>query len=123
MRKNYRTREDYDHNIEGFALLCGGREDITGQDLGRINTEVGGTLTNEMIAGMIDEFDRDQDGSVGLEEFLYLMNEPTYIDSNAHMLEEHSKIKYEEKPRAGQVRHIDSSHSTSLLKAMTHNGE
>ena len=117
--KHYQSRHDFEHNIEGFSLLCGDKSMITALDLETINNEIGFSLTQEHITGMIDEFDRDQDGGVELEEFLYLMSEPTFDEKETKSKSKRSKPKPKQHTATKGTAFVDTSASSSLLKAMT----
>lgn len=41
----------------------------------RVARELGETLSEEELQAMIDEFDRDQDGEISLDEFVYIMKQ------------------------------------------------
>jgi len=41
----------------------------------RIARELGENLSEEELQAMIDEFDRDNDGEINEDEFLYIMRE------------------------------------------------
>lgn len=43
----------------------------------RVARELGENLSEEELQAMIDEFDRDQDGEISGEEFMYIMKQST----------------------------------------------
>lgn len=45
------------------------------QNVRRIAKELGEDLSEEELQAMIDEFDRDQDGEINLQEFTYIMKQ------------------------------------------------
>ncbi len=45
------------------------------QNLRRIAKELGESLSEEELKGMIDEFDRDQDGEISIAEFVAIMKQ------------------------------------------------
>ena len=43
----------------------------------RVARELGENLSEEELQAMIDEFDRDQDGMISSDEFMYIMKQST----------------------------------------------
>ena len=43
----------------------------------RVARELGENLSEEELQAMIDEFDRDQDGMISKDEFMYIMKQST----------------------------------------------
>ena len=48
---------------------------ISIKNMRRIARELGENLSEEELQAMIDEFDRDNDGEINEEEFVYIMRE------------------------------------------------
>jgi centrin-3 len=46
----------------------------------RVCKELGEQLGSEEMQAMIDEFDRDQDGQINEEEFMYIMKQTSIFD-------------------------------------------
>jgi centrin-3 len=55
------------------AVLCSNQRTI--QNLRRVARELGENLSESELQAMIDEFDRDQDGAINSEEFMYIMKQ------------------------------------------------
>ncbi len=55
--------------VGGASLLA------ASQNLRRIAKELGESLSEEELKGMIDEFDRDQDGEISIAEFVAIMKQ------------------------------------------------
>lgn len=45
------------------------------QNIRRIARELGETLSEEELQAMVDEFDKDQDGEIDINEFAYIMRQ------------------------------------------------
>ena len=45
----------------------------------RVARELGENLSEEELQAMIDEFDRDQDGEISSDEFMYIMKQSTMV--------------------------------------------
>jgi centrin-3 len=50
---------------------------ISLKNMKRVARELGENLSEEELQAMIDEFDRDQDGEISHDEFLYIMKQST----------------------------------------------
>jgi centrin-3 len=48
---------------------------ISVRNLRRICKELGESISEDELTAMVDEFDRNQDGEIDLEEFLYIMSQ------------------------------------------------
>ena len=48
---------------------------ISCEDLTKVAERLGETASKEELQAMIDEFDRDQDGFISKDEFLYIMQQ------------------------------------------------
>ena len=48
---------------------------ITLKNLRRVSRELGETLTDDELQAMIDEFDKDSDGVISLDEFMAIMKQ------------------------------------------------
>jgi centrin-3 len=59
-----------------LMLLCDSRR-ISLKNMKRVARELGENLSEEELQAMIDEFDRDQDGEISHDEFLYIMKQST----------------------------------------------
>jgi centrin-3 len=59
-----------------LMLLCDFRR-ISLKNMKRVARELGENLSEEELQAMIDEFDRDQDGEISHDEFLYIMKQST----------------------------------------------
>ena len=46
----------------------------------RVCKELGEQLSNDEMQAMIDEFDRDQDGQINEDEFMYIMKQTSIYD-------------------------------------------
>jgi centrin-3 len=47
---------------------------ISLKNMKRVARELGENLSEEELQAMMDEFDRDQDGEISAEEFMYVMH-------------------------------------------------
>jgi centrin-1 len=57
-----------------FKLFCDeGAEGIRIADVKRVSLELGETLTDEELRDIVEEADRDNDGMISFEEFVYVM--------------------------------------------------
>ena len=50
---------------------------ISLRNMKRVARELGENLSEEELQAMIDEFDRDQDGEISADEFMYIMKQST----------------------------------------------
>ena len=50
---------------------------ISLKNMKRVARELGENLSEEELQAMIDEFDRDQDGEISSDEFMYIMKQST----------------------------------------------
>jgi centrin-3 len=74
----YAERDPEDEIRKAFSLFD---DDKTGKislkNMKRIARELGENLTDDELQAMIDEFDRDNDGEISTDEFLYIMKQST----------------------------------------------
>ena len=74
----YASRDPEDEIRKAFQLFD---DDHTGKvslkNMKRVARELGENLSEEELQAMIDEFDRDQDGEISAEEFMYIMKQST----------------------------------------------
>eukprot|EP00759_Apiculatamorpha_spiralis_P007551 PhF_6_TR14729/c0_g1_i1/m.23154/K16466/CETN3, CDC31; centrin-3 len=74
MTEKYSTRDPRVEMQKAFQLFD---DDNTGKislrNLRRVARELGENLSDEELQAMIDEFDKDQDGSINEEEFMNIM--------------------------------------------------
>ena len=74
----YAERDPEDEIRKAFSLFD---DDKTGKinlkNMKRIARELGENLTDDELQAMIDEFDRDNDGEISPDEFLYIMKQST----------------------------------------------
>lgn len=74
MTEKFSQRDPRQEMIKAFQLFD---EQNTGKislrSLRRVARELGENMSDEELQAMIDEFDRDQDGEINLEEFLGIM--------------------------------------------------
>lgn len=74
MTDKFAQRDPRQEMIKAFQLFD---EQNTGKislrSLRRVARELGENMTDDELQAMIDEFDRDQDGEINLEEFLAIM--------------------------------------------------
>lgn len=78
MTERYSERDPEDEIRKAFVLFD---DDHTGKislkNMKRVARELGENLSEEELQAMIDEFDRDQDGEISNDEFLYIMKQST----------------------------------------------
>jgi len=78
MVDKYAERDPEEEIKKAFGLFD---EDHTGKitlkNMKRVARELGENLSEEELQAMIDEFDRDQDGEISGDEFLYIMRQST----------------------------------------------
>ena len=68
------SERDADKELEkAFILFSNNKDHITLEDLQYIAKELGENMTDEELAEMIEEADRDGDGEINEEEFLRIM--------------------------------------------------
>ena len=76
MSVRYAERDPEDEIKKAFTLFD---DDHTGKitlkNMKRVARELGENLSEEELQAMIDEFDRDQDGEISGEEFMYIMKQ------------------------------------------------
>lgn len=74
----YGDRDPDDEINKAFQLFD---DDHTGKvslkNMKRVARELGENLSEEELQAMIDEFDRDQDGEISSDEFMYIMKQST----------------------------------------------
>ena len=74
MTDRFAQRDPRQEMTKAFQLFD---ENNTGKislrNLRRVARELGENMTDEELQAMIDEFDKDQDGEINLEEFLGIM--------------------------------------------------
>ena len=78
MSERYAERDPEEEIKKAFTLFD---DDHTGRitlkNMKRVARELGENLSEEELQAMIDEFDRDQDGEISAEEFMYIMKQST----------------------------------------------
>ena len=78
MVDKYAERDPEEEIKKAFGLFD---EDHTGKitlkNMKRVARELGENLSEEELQAMIDEFDRDQDGEISSDEFIYIMRQST----------------------------------------------
>lgn len=78
MTDKYGERDPDDEISKAFQLFD---DDHTGKvslkNMKRVARELGENLSEEELQAMIDEFDRDQDGEISSDEFMYIMKQST----------------------------------------------
>lgn len=74
----YASRDPEEEIRKAFQLFD---DDHTGRitlkNMKRVARELGENLSEEELQAMIDEFDRDQDGEISNDEFMYIMKQST----------------------------------------------
>lgn len=78
MGEKYAQRDPEDEIKKAFQLFDddhSGLIDI--KNMKRVARELGENLSEEELQAMIDEFDRDQDGKISSDEFMYIMKQST----------------------------------------------
>ena len=58
-------------------LQCAVPRAFARANMRRVARELGENLSEEELQAMIDEFDRDQDGEISSDEFMYIMKQST----------------------------------------------
>lgn len=76
--ERYASRDPEEEIRKAFQLFD---DDHTGRitlkNMKRVARELGENLSEEELQAMIDEFDRDQDGEISNDEFMYIMKQST----------------------------------------------
>jgi centrin-1 len=75
MMTKKRDELDPDEEIHrAFKLFCDeGSDGIRVADIKRVSLELGETLTDEELRDIVEEADRDNDGVISFDEFVYVM--------------------------------------------------
>ncbi|KAJ1461692.1 hypothetical protein M885DRAFT_581706 [Pelagophyceae sp. CCMP2097] len=74
MTERYAARDPEDEIMKAFQLFDGDNSGkISMRNMKNIARELGEDLGDAELRGMIEEFDRDQDGEISQEEFLTIM--------------------------------------------------
>jgi centrin-3 len=72
----YNERDPDEEIMKAFQLFdSDGTGSINIKNMRNIAKELGENLTDDELQAMIDEFDRDQDGEISSDEFLYIMKQ------------------------------------------------
>jgi centrin-3 len=78
MAERYASRDPEEEIRKAFQLFDDDHSGkITLKNMKRVARELGENLSEEELQAMIDEFDRDQDGEISNDEFLYIMKQST----------------------------------------------
>eukprot|EP01029_Cantina_marsupialis_P027715 TRINITY_DN773235_c0_g1_i1.p1 TRINITY_DN773235_c0_g1~~TRINITY_DN773235_c0_g1_i1.p1 ORF type:complete len:187 (-),score=48.96 TRINITY_DN773235_c0_g1_i1:181-702(-) len=76
MTQKYSERDPDEEILKAFRLFDDdGSGKITLRNMKRVARELGESLNDEELQAMIDEFDRDQDGEISEQEFMYIMKQ------------------------------------------------
>lgn len=76
MTDKYSARDPDEEIRKAFALFDeDGTGKITLKNMRRIARELGEGLSEDEMAAMIEEFDRDGDGAITEEDFMYIMKQ------------------------------------------------
>lgn len=76
--ERYSTRDPEDEIKKAFQLFDDDHSGkISLKNMKRVARELGENLSEEELQAMIDEFDRDQDGEISSDEFMYIMKQST----------------------------------------------
>merc|ERR1719456_897488 len=76
MVQRYASQDPMDEIRKAFELFDEDkRGKISFRNLKRIARDLGEKLSDEELRGMIDEFDRDQDGEINEDEFVNIMKQ------------------------------------------------
>ncbi|CAM9344701.1 unnamed protein product [Pylaiella littoralis] len=82
MEARYAKLDPEEEIRKAFRLFdIEGTGKITVENLRRVSEELGDNLGDRELQAMIDEFDKNLNGSVCLEEFVHIMNERREIES------------------------------------------
>jgi centrin-3 len=74
----YAERDPEEEIKKAFVLFDDDRTGrISLKNMKRVARELGENLSEEELQAMIDEFDRDQDGEISNDEFMYIMKQST----------------------------------------------
>lgn len=74
--RRYAERDPDDEILKAFTLFDDdGSGKISIKNMRRVARELGENLTEDELQAMIDEFDRDQDGEISQDEFMYIMKQ------------------------------------------------
>jgi centrin-3 len=73
MSSLYATVDPREEMENAFRLFDDGSGLITLQNLKRVAKELGKNMSDEELQAMIEEFDKDADGAINLEEFTHIM--------------------------------------------------
>merc|ERR1712151_968401 len=78
MVQRYANQDPMDEIRKAFELFDEDkRGKISFRNLKRIARDLGEKLNDEELRGMIDEFDKDEDGEINEEEFVAIMQQPS----------------------------------------------
>jgi centrin-3 len=78
MADKYAGRDPEEEIRKAFLLFDDDHSGkISLKNMKRVARELGENLSEEELQAMIDEFDRDQDGEISGEEFMYIMKQST----------------------------------------------
>ncbi|EKU22709.1 centrin 3 [Nannochloropsis gaditana CCMP526] len=66
-------RDPLEEMKKAFLLFAGDKDVISVQDLRRVSKQLGEKMSEDELAAMVAEFDRDGDGCINEEEFLQIM--------------------------------------------------
>mmetsp|Transcript_13605 Transcript_13605/g.16200 ORF Transcript_13605/g.16200 Transcript_13605/m.16200 type:complete len:117 (+) Transcript_13605:210-560(+) len=76
MTERYSERDPDEEIMKAFRLFDqDGSGTINIRNMRAIARELGESLSDEELKAMIDEFDKDQDGEISTEEFMYIMKQ------------------------------------------------
>ncbi len=74
----YASRDPEEEIKKAFQLFDDDHSGkISLKNMKRVARELGENLSEEELQAMIDEFDRDQDGEISNDEFMYIMKQST----------------------------------------------
>ena len=78
MTEKITSRDPEEEMEKAFQLFDeDGTGRVTLKNMRRIARELGENLTDDELQAMIDEFDKDEDGAINLQEFKYIMQQAT----------------------------------------------
>jgi centrin-3 len=81
MTEKVALRDPDEEIAQAFQLFAGDDDKsgvVTLRNLRRVAKELGEHLSDQELQGMIDEFDRNQDGEIDEEEFMFIMKQALY---------------------------------------------